>query len=267
VEDRTKNIVTSGNGAVATLFNGETGEVIKEPFNAAGDEGAHSIWSNVAPFNGGFCVRTEAIFNVYDNDGNLRYFFEQSAISTAADTGRGDGSRICSNIGSNYVYFAGKDSAGDIVVSRFDAVNSTGPDDIQGYNEIYANEETYLGGEFSFDRAEIGSDDAGNFCVAWEADAALTGTEQVVARVFDSNMEPVTPTFFAFQTHDGWEGDILGNTTKESTVSMNNQLIVISADGSFWDDELNDLTPIEHNKFIVLKSPFAETSIQQWDLY
>ncbi|MBN2327642.1 MAG: hypothetical protein JXR73_10855 [Candidatus Omnitrophica bacterium] len=269
VEDQTKNIVTSGNGAIATIFNGETGEVIKAPFNAAGDEGAHSIWSNVAAFNGGFCVRSEAIFTVYDNDGNMQYFFNQQDIGiTVADTGRGDGSRICSNIGANYVYFAGKDSASDMVVARFDAVNSTGPDDIQGFAEIFANEETYLGSEFAFDRAEIACDDAGNFCVVYEADAALTSSEQVVARIFDSNMEPVTPSFYAFQNHDGWEGDILGINTHEPNVAMNNQIIAISADGIFWDDELNDLTPAEQALVIVLESPFAEdTSVQQWDLY
>jgi hypothetical protein len=264
IEDRTKNIVTAGNGAVATIFNGETGAVIKEPWNAAGDEGAHSIWSNVAAFNGGFVVRSEAIFSVYDNDGNLRYFFEQGAFSTIADTGRGDDVRIDANINSEFVYFSGKD-AGDVVLSRFNAVTTTSGDDLQGVNEIFVNETDFMFN--SFKRAEVASDEFDNICVVFD-DTSTSGLEQTVARIFNSDMEPVTPSFFAFQKHDGLDTDVFGYNSHEPNVTMNNQHIVIAANGLTFDEEISDLTSAEQTFFTVLANPLKQTtSVSNWEIH
>ncbi len=265
IEDRSKNIVTAGNGAVATIFNGETGAVIKEPWNAAGDEGAHSIWSNVAAFNGGFVVRSEAIFSVYNNDGSLRYFFEQGAFSTIADTGRGDDVRIGSNINSDFVYFAGKDAAGDVVLSRFNAVATTSGDDLQGVNEIFVNETDFMFN--SFVRSEVACDEFDNICVVFD-DTSTTGTEQTIARIFNSDMEPVTPSFFAFQYHDGLDTEVFGYRSHEPNVTMNNQHIVIAANGLTWDEGVSDLSAAEQTFFTVLANPLKQTtSVSNWELH
>ena len=70
-EDR-NNGVFGGRAAIATIFDGQTGAIVKDPFNAAGDDASHSIWSNVVAYNGGFAVRTEGIITLYDNDGNKK---------------------------------------------------------------------------------------------------------------------------------------------------------------------------------------------------
>jgi hypothetical protein len=266
IEDRTKNIVTDGNGAVATIFNGETGAVVKEPWNAAGDEAAHSIWSNVAAFNGGFVVRSEAIFTVYDNDGVMKYFFEQGAFSTVTNTGRGDDVRICANINNDFVYFAGKGEAGDIVLSRFNAVATTSGDDLQGVNEIFVNEIDFMFESFS--RAEAAVDENGNVCVVFD-DTSTTGTEQTVARIFNSDMEPATPSFFAFQNHDGLDAaDLKGFQTHQPNVTMTNEYIVIAADGLTWDEEISDLSSAEQTFFTVLANPLKQTtSVSNWEIH
>ncbi len=265
VEDRTKNIVKEGNGVIASIFDGKTGALIKGPFNAAGDGAPHSTWSNAVAFKGGFCVRTEKIFTVYDNDGNMKYFFEQSLFSTVKEEGRGDGVRIGSNPGTNYVFFAGKDSSGEMVVSRFDAVATTNGENLQGVKEDYVNEKEFALN--TFDRADIGVDENGNFCVTYE-DTSVTGAEQIVARVFNSELEPVTPTFMAFAKADGMSGDVKGVSSKESNVTMSNEYIVIGADGVIWDETKNALSEAEQTFFIVLENPLKKaTDVKEWSLF
>lgn len=264
VEDRSKTTVTGGNGSVGSVFDND-GKLIKGPFNCAGDDGVHDQWSNVAAFNGGFCVRASNIFTVFDNSGNMLYWFDQADFSTVAEKGRGDGVRIGSNFGTNYVYFAGKDANGDMVVTRFDAVATKTGDALQDVKEILANEIDFVPG--TFDRCDIGVDNNGNFCVAY-MDSSVTGTSQIVARVFDNKMDPKTPTFFAFTKHDGLTGDVEGFIGKAPNVSMDNQSIVIAADGVNWDTANNALTPNEINYFTVLENPLkTDTLIRQWDLY
>jgi len=265
VEDRTKNVVTGGNAAVGSIFNGQTGALIKGPFNAAGDDAAHEIWSNICAFKGGFCVRACDVFTVFDNDGNIKYWFKQDAFSTVSEKGRGDSVRIGSNINCNYVYFAGKDSAGDMVVSRFDALATTSGDNLQGTLEIFANETEYAPN--TFDRADIGVDGSGNFCVVYD-DSYASSTSQTVARIFNNKMEPLTPTFFAFNYHDGYTGDVNGYQSYESNVTMSDRYILIAANGITWDAANNNLTASEQTFFIALQNPFwTDTPVQEWFLY
>ncbi len=264
-EDRTKNVVTGGTAAVASIFNGETGAVIKPAWNAAGDNLPHEIWSNVAAFKGGFCVRSQGVFSVYDNDGNLKYFFNQADYSTVNDKGRGDDTRIGASLNGNFVYLAGKDAAGDIMLFGFDAVNSTTGADLKGYKEVYVNETEYMFN--SFVRTEVAVDEAGNICVVFD-DTSASGVEQTIARVFNSSMEPVTPSFFAFQKHDGGDVDVMGYHSHEPNVSMNNQHIVIAANGITWNEAKKGVTSKEQTFFIVLENPLkSQTEIREWELY
>lgn len=265
VEDRTRNVVSGGSAAVGSIFDGQTGKLIKGPFNGAGDDAAHEIWSNITAFNGGFCIRASNVFTVFDNNGNVLYWFDQADFSSVAEKGRGDSVRIGANINENYVYFAGKDSAGDMVVSRFDAVATKSGADLKDVKEVFVNETEYAPN--TFDRADIGVDSQGNFCVVYD-DSNTTGTSQTVARVFNNKMEPATPTFFAFNYHDGLSGDVKGFQSYESNVTMNDKYILIAADGKTWDAANNALSPGEQNFFIALKNPFwKDTAIQEWTLY
>ena len=276
-EDRCKGIFPDGNAAIGTIFNAETGAVIKKPWNTAGDEATHSIWSNVVAFKGGFAVRTEGITNVYDNDGNLKYYINHDDWTTISDKGRGDGSRIGASIYSNYVYFTGKNVDGNIVLSRFDAVGTTAsgladPSVIKGLKEIVVNEDTYTPATMdpagTFDRADVAVDEFDNVCVSYE-DEFIAGQVNIIARVFKSDMTPATPSFYAFKYHDTREGATLtGYSTQESKVSMNNQCIVVAANGITWDEKAKAISPIEQTLFVVFENPLKKaTAIENWQLW
>ncbi|MEW6236781.1 MAG: hypothetical protein AB1656_15465 [Candidatus Omnitrophota bacterium] len=262
VEDRNQVIVPGGNGAVATIFDSKTGGVIKGPFNAAGDGKPHSIWSNVAAFNGGFAVRTEGIMTIYDNDGNMKYYLNQAEWSTVKDTGRGDDIRIASNYTSDYVCILGSEaSVGDMVVSRVNA--QTGKPD----KEVIVNElEIWDLGTFG--RGDLAVDEYDNVCVCYQL-VSSPAKGQIIARVLNSDLEPATPTFYAFQTFErGDEAELKGYEGKEVNVSMNNKRIVIAANGQTLDPTTNALTPPEHTFAIVLENPLKkDTSVDTWELY
>ena len=270
-EDRNGGII-SGNAAIATIFDGETGEIIKGPFNAPGDEASHSIWSNVAAFNGGFAVRSEGVMTMYTNDGELMNWVLQEEWTNVADAGRGDGTRIASNITSDYIYILGKDNVvGDMIISRINAqtgaVDNT-IDDVEGHeghDTVIANE-VELWDVGDFDRGDIAVDMNGNICVTYEfEDSGFPELPQMVARIFNSDMEPVTPTFYAFENHDTID-DIKGILAKEVNVSMDNQRIVIAADGVTVDPDSGELTPNEQAYAVVLANPLS-TSVAAWELF
>lgn len=262
VEDR-NNVAFPFQAAVATIFNGETGEVIKEPFNGAADEASHSIWSNVAPFKGGFAIRTEGIVSLWNNDGTLRHGpIAQEEWTMVTDKGRGDDIRIAGSINGDFIYILGKNPDGDMVVSSLNCV--TGEAD----REVVVNELNLW--EFgNFGRGDLAVDSRGNICVSYVyRDKEQTSQEQVVARILDSNLEPVGGTFFAFQNFERWnDPDIQGFTSKEVNVSMDDNRIVIAANGVTLDPETNALTPPEHTFAIVLKNPFGATSVDNWEVH
>jgi len=263
IEDRTKNIVPAGNGAVGSVFD-NNGKLIKGPINMAGDDGSHDSWSNLAAFNGGFCVRACNVFTVFDNAGNMLYWFDQGDFSTVKELGRGDGVRIASNINTNFVYFCGKDEAGAMVVTRFDAVATKKGDQLQGVKEIFANELEFAPN--TFDRADMAVDEFGNFCVTY-MDKSATDVNQIVARVFNDQMDPVTPTFFVFGNHDGVTGDVKGFVSSNCNITMNNQYILIAAKGLTWDKDANTLSPANSTICTVLNNPQKKAPVYQWDLY
>ena len=263
VEDRNQGVFVGGNAAIATIFDSQTAEIVKGPFNAAGDDTSHSIWSNVVAFKDGFAVRTEEIMSIYDDDGNLQHggVIAQEDWTTVTDTGRGDGTRIAASIEGNIVYIIGKNADGDMVISGFNAATGVADKEI-----VINEEELWLFG--TFDRGEMAVDNNGNVCVAYVfQDQSLMAEQQIAARIFDSNLEPVTPTFFAFTQFERWDTpDVQGIMSKEVNVSMDTQRIVIAADGVTLDAS-GELTPAEHTFAVVLKNPFAATSIDGWELH
>ena len=122
VEDRSL-ILKAGRTATATIFKPD-GTIVKERFVAAEGE----QWSNVAPFKGGFCVRTAGILHFFNNVGTeigtgvdqntALDNFDASLLFT--DTGRGDDSRIAGHINSPYVFMTQKRGT-DVYVAAWDS--------------------------------------------------------------------------------------------------------------------------------------------------
>ena len=258
VEDRTKNIVTAGDGAIATIFDGKTAAVLKGPFNAAGDDANHDIWSNVAAFKDGFAVRSEGITTIYDNAGNRKFTVAQADWTTVKDAGRGDGVRLGSSINSKYIYLIGVGLDGNMILTRMDATTGTAD------KEIVVNEDALLTDPNPFDRANVAVDDNDTVCVSYEyrPDSTQADAKQIVSRVFDKNMAAVTPTFYAYVTHDASSGYI----SHESSVAMDTKRILIVSNGKFEDAAAKALTPAEQDFAVVFENP-VKTSVSGWELF
>ncbi|HPA48491.1 MAG TPA: hypothetical protein PK395_22190, partial [bacterium] len=250
-EDQTRGVCPTGTAPILTIFNGETGAVIKGPFNGRADDSSSDIWSNVTAFNGGFCVRSRGLLTIWDNDGNLRYYLDQNQFSTDLLRDRGDMSRVASTIGSDYIYLVSRNNSGQMSLARFDAAHSS-QGHIVGIKEVIVAEawETSI-----FDRSDVAIDDYNNACVVWE-EAYSGQNEQIVARIYDSSMNPVTPTFYAFKDHDAWnDANQRGFHSEKPSVSMDGERIVIAADGIFEDPDTSGLTPQRQVFVTVLKNP------------
>ena len=265
-EDQSENLI-AGRMPATTIFDGETGEVIKGPFNGRGDDSPGELWSNVAAFNGGFCVRSQALMTIWDNDGNMQYMLDQDEFSTVADRGRSDDTRIASANGSNYVYIFGRTADGMVALARFDAVNSSAGN-IVGVKEVYANEEDFWDDPTIFQRADVAVDDYDNVCVIFdEKYSSADGLDQIVARIFNSAMEPVTPVFYAFVDHDAHDAvEQQGFMNNEANVSMDTQRIIIAANGTFTHPD-GGLTADQQTYAIVLENPLKPESVTDWAIH
>ena len=97
--------------------------------------------------------------------------------------------------------------------------------------------------------------------------SSFDGVDQIVARIFNSDMEPVTPVFYAFVSHDAHDAaEQQGFTNNESNVSMDNQRIIIAANGTFPHPD-GGLTADQQTFAILLENPLKrETVIPDWEI-
>lgn len=263
-EDRARGVVDTGNGAVATIFT-QDGTLVKAPFNASIEGNAHEIWSNVTSFNNGWVVRLGGKLNVWSNAGDPLYVLDQATFCSVEDRGRGDDKRIAGSLEHGFVYFSGRNPDNDVSLSRVDVTQSSADNPV-GAKEILVNNLDYWDLNV-FNRVECAVDEFNNSAVCFD-ETFSSENAQVVCAIFNSDMEPVTPIFFAFEQHD-WlgGGEFGGYTNKEVNVSMDNQRIVIAAD-AVMADPAGGMTPREQTFCIVLKNPLAqEVPVREWTVY
>jgi hypothetical protein len=213
------------------------GSIVKETF-AADCAVSEQIWANVAAFRGGFCVRfrgpdTQRWLYFYDNDGNFQGRVTQwdgtNGLNT--DTGRGDGTRIASDIRSPYVYLAGKEpesgTLGQVKLAVWDSRTRA------FVTKAVVSETTPS--IHTLDRVNLAVDGLDRICVAYEVrpDLNVFTLQQVAARVmsFDgAKITPITSSFFVFVNND--LTGVNGLTTARMSVAMTPRQICIAARGT-----------------------------------
>ena len=259
-EDRS-GFTIGGNAAVFAIYNGETGERITQPAVGNGNGQAKDIWSNMCAFDGGFLIRNSGTLTTFDNEGNVVLTLDLAAVSVVADMGRADDSRVASSINNHYVYIAGKDGQGDVWLTQIDAITG------ETVNEVMVNEEFFidLGATGTYNTVDCAADDNGNVVVSWSA--TIGGAERDgLARIFNSSLEPVTPSFYVYTSHNSdFDGD-LGFRAVEGNCSMDNERIVIAMNGFITDPATGDFTPAETTFVTVLESPF-KVPVENWELH
>lgn len=252
VEDRARVLDADSDLVVATIFAPD-GSVVKEAFIVAKGD----IWSNVAPFKGGFAVRAKPsdgsgtrLIYFFDNEGVLKGTVDQTTSGASFDTSRGDGTRIFGHINSPYVFLAGRAANTQVVkVAAFDSRD-------QSFVAIAdVNEGAFTG---NFDRA-IGAVDALNrLTVSWVSQPTGYANQQVAARVFAfdgaaKKFTPLTTSFFAFV-------NVATNNVRslQMSVAMTTKAICIAAKGEINRQnkpEAGADTPSEVNFYTVISHP------------
>lgn len=251
VHDRSRTRTPESESVAATIFAPD-GSVVKDTFVVAlGD-----IWSNVAPFKGGFAVRARPedgtggvrLIHFFDNAGNRLGTVDQAASGIAFDTGRGDGTRLLGHINSPYVYLVGRPSDTQIVkVAAFDART----------RQFVAAAEVSEGGfTGNFDRVNGAVDALNRLTVAWVSQPVGYEKQQVAARVmaFDgTKFTPLTRSFFPFINNAK-----TGIRSYQMTVAMTTKQICVAAKGEINYEnkpELGPNSPNEVNFYTVFSHP------------
>jgi hypothetical protein len=258
-EDRSGNIV-AGNAAVCRIYNGETGAPLTDQFIGRMDGTAGSIWSNVAAYDGGFMIRASGQLTTFDNDGNAIAQLSQADLSVVSDLGRSDGARIGSSIGSQSIFLAGKDGLGDVWLTKINAVTG------ETVTEVLVSEEFFIDLQVTFDHVDVACDENDNVCVQFSVQFAGVEERDNLARIFNSDLEPVTDTFHTFTTHNSDEDGYLGFRGDEGNCSMDTERIVLAANGQVAVNEAGELSPLQSTIVTVLESPF-KVSVSDWQLW
>src|ERR1051326_3415696 len=211
VDDYTGFFATNRVGqasAVATILRPD-GSVVKDSWLVDPRE----IWSNVAAYSGGFCARVQTTLYFYDNAGNLKATNTVASSGVGYDTGRGDGTRIASDIRSHYVYLAGPIAVPGGVgcgLGIWDARTGAFVT-----NAIISETDP---SQTAVDRTGLAVDGLDRVCVAFTTrpDKTQFPQNQIAARVmkFDgANVTFLTHSFFPFVNYDrdGTQGLITSN--------------------------------------------------------
>lgn len=245
VEDRS-NIRREGNASVATIF-APNGTVVKESFKIAdGDQ-----WSNVAPFKGGFAVRTVDTIYFFDNAGTLLGQVNQSTSGAAFSSGRGDGTRLGGHINSPYVFLAGKVTDASVVkVAAWDSRDRS----FVALADV--SEGAFSGG---FDRANLDVDALNRITVAWASQPAGYEQQQVAARIMVLNpaaktITALTPSFLPFKNAAATGGI----RSVGMSVAMTTRQILIAAKGEINlqnNPAAGANSPREINFYVVITHP------------
>jgi len=266
VDDRTENF-SPGRVQLVSILNQENGEVAIGPFsgNPVAPQGETHGWSNLAAWKGGFAYRPQRdvrnpprpgdnTIGFWDNQGNLQGTWERVVRDDVADplppaNGKstsivdwgGASTRIDSDIHSDFIYLAGTGpeppelgggQSRGVYVTKIDArTRST-------VKEAYASEGLRVRGAQWIEpfppalliRVAVCCDNSDSVFVCWE-DYSSTGPghPQVVGRLYDGNLDPVTGAFLVFQNSELGPGVRTGFDARCPTCAMVGGRILVAA--------------------------------------
>ncbi|MDP8244968.1 MAG: hypothetical protein P9L94_12855 [Candidatus Hinthialibacter antarcticus] len=292
----------------SSIINGEDGSIVAGPMNLAGDGNSNEMWEGLVAYDGGFAIRLNRLGNApagepnpirlrfYTNAGEFRGEWIQDTVAveefggealdlnnnpngrttTINEDTRGDSVRVRANIDGNALYYAGRgwdlDGADKkwVYLTKIDATTMETIGEIR-VNELAEDPNSDFENWAEAGRVSCDVDPNGNVTVVW-SDTSNNLKEQVIARIFNSDMEPVTPSFLAFQGSDigfGADGgEITDIETRNPDVAMTSQYIMISAIATdFTITSSQEPAPAKSSLFTVLENPLADSDVSQWSVY
>ncbi|MGC9327971.1 MAG: hypothetical protein ACP5I1_10085, partial [Candidatus Hinthialibacter sp.] len=258
------------------------GSIVKGPFAICSDRpGDSSNRFGLASGKGWFAVRyddavTGPTIAAFDNDGHElgdgsgRLYPALDIPELGGDGGnRGDPNGLEAVGNTLYVTHRGIDRAGYLSTIH------VGP---EGLSVIRTIRFTDLAWSTFEHNADLGVDSAGNVIVMWQDQAwerFQSGRWEVLARMFDANLDPLTSSFCIFEIGNNTDMDaidpILGpGRTKQSRIAMNDDIIIAIAETN--NVPYGDPTSASNEMFTytyiarLLKNP-TNTPVQRWELY
>lgn len=292
----------------SSIISGDDGSIIAGPMNLAGDGNSNEMWEGLVAYDGGFAIRLNRLGNApagepnpirirfYTNAGEFRGEWIQNTVpveefggealdlnnnpngrtTTINEDTRGDSIRVRANIDGNVLYYVGRGWDLDGADRKWVYLTMIDATTMQTIREIRVNElADDANGEFDnyalAGRVSCDIDPNGNVIVAW-SDSSNSGKEQIVARIFNSDLEPVTPTFLAFQGSDiGFgadDGEITDIETRHPDVAMTSQHIMISSIATNLTlASTSELAPAKSSLYTVLENPLAGSDVSEWSVY
>jgi len=271
-----KTCFSSPAGEVATLaIITPTGSVVK----SATLVDARDIWDNVCAFKGGFAVRCHDTLYFYDNAGTPKATNTVASSGIGFDTGRGDGTRVASDIRSRFVYMAGAAAIPEGPAVQLAIWNGT--NGVFVTNAVVSSDMDAT--VFAASDVNLAVDLSDRVCVAYtgKPDTTVFTKEQIIARVVQFNGELIngpnattnanvkfaTPSFFPFKCSDTTNSldAIQGFTTWVPSVAMTKDAICIAAKGtvnSQSDPTLAPDTAAETTIYTVIAQPYVPGGIE-----
>jgi hypothetical protein len=226
----------------------------------------NAIWDNVAAFSGGFAVRVGSYLALYNDSGVL--VASNSNVNTSSglafDNGRGDNTRIGSDIRSHYVYLAGEtpdNSPGNPVsLAIFDSRTGlcVATNSVSDIDPAFA----------TIDRVTVAVDALDDFCVVYDMvpNINIWTNDQIVARIghFDgTNVTWATSSFFPFINSDINSTNVLGFASSNPSAVMTTSYICIAGKGTI--NSTNNPaggpdTGAQTTLYTVINNPYAAVS-------
>ncbi|HOE11137.1 MAG TPA: hypothetical protein PKJ23_06895 [bacterium] len=296
LEDRSAagTVFSSFNKApILSIFNGQTGEIIKGPFFPGDEDANQDGWDGITSMKGGFAFRRSGSVKIYfyDNAGTLLGEWTQTSndnpdnipltsftdfTTSITGTGRGDGCHVSASINSKYVYYANKgldvDGASNFVyLVKIDSTTGKTVKEVI-VNEVMNLASGYSSGEYENwalpERVSCYVDGRDNVTVVY-SDTSNDEVVKVIGRVYNSDLTPVTETFMCFQASDiDGTTSFADNKIYHAQVAMTDERILVTArTENFLMPDGETALPLNQPIFTVLKNPLAPVAVQDWSLY
>ena len=279
---------TGNRRVVGAVILGPDGTIVKPPFAISNPSSSRNSETRfgLTSGDGWFAVRYRdgddgATIVAFDNDGNElgggegRVFPALDIPELGYDGGnRGDPNGLEAVGDTLYITHRGADRAGYLTKFQVSEAGVTVLKTIQFTDHPQSTFEH---------NADLGVDSSGNTIVIWQDQSwerFQTGRWEVLARMFDSNLDPLTPSFCLFEVGNNTDVDlgdpILGpGRTKQSRIAMNDDIIIAIAhtnEAPFGDTDSATGDPNDEwytYTFIarVLENPFGPVTVKRWELY
>ncbi len=279
---------TGNRRVVGAVILGPDGAVVKPPFAISNPSGSRNSETRfgLTSGDGWFAVRYRdgndgPTIVAFDNGGNElgggdgRVYPALDIPELGYDGGnRGDPNGLEAVGDILYITHRGADRAGYLTKFQVSETGVTVLKTIRFTDHLQSTFEH---------NADLGVDSLGNAIVIWQDqnwERFQTGRWEVLARMFDSNLDPLTPSFCLFEVGNNTDvdtgGSVLGpGRTKQSRIAMNDDIIIAIAhtneaphgdtDSATGDpkDEWYTYTFIAR----VLENPFGPVEVNRWELY